>query len=134
MNRPNNIARLISGLVLALVGLMIGSIVPGYCLDLHFSGPVAKTLLTNPSWVPTGNLNTARVGHTATLLQNGKVLVVGGWDNGNNVLDSAELYDPVTGMLYGLDGKPYQLGYHGSLAPIFGSASWEWLLLAPTMR
>src|SRR3989442_1737312 len=98
MNRPNNIAGLMSGLVLALVGLMIGSIVPGYCLDLPFSGPVATTLLTNPSWVPTGNLNTARVGHTATLLQNGKVLVVGGSDNGFNVLDSAELYDPVTGM------------------------------------
>ena len=98
MNRPNNIAGLMSGLALALVGLMIGSISPGYCLDLPFSGPVAKTLLTSPSWFPTGNLNTARVSHTATLLQNGKVLVVGGWDNGNNVLDSAELYDPVTGV------------------------------------
>jgi hypothetical protein len=32
------------------------------------------------------------------LLQNGKVLAVGGRDNGANVLDSAELYDPVTGM------------------------------------
>jgi N-acetylneuraminic acid mutarotase len=98
MNRPNNIARLMSELVLALVGLMIGFIVPGYCLDLPLSGPVAKTLLTSPSWFPTGNLNTARVFHTATLLQNGKVLVVGGRDNGANVLDSAELYDPVTGM------------------------------------
>ena len=97
MNRPNNIARLTSGLVLAMVGLLIGPIVPGYCLDLPFSGPVAKTLLTSPSWFPTGNLNTARVGHTATLLQNGKVLVVGGNDN-DNILDSAELYDPVTGM------------------------------------
>lgn len=43
-------------------------------------------------------------------------------------------YDPATGLLTGLDGKPYQLGYHGPLAPIFGSNSWEWLLLAPTMR
>ena len=97
MNRPNNIARLISGLVLALVGLMSGSIVPGYCLDLPFSGPVAKTLLTSPSWVPTGNLSEPRRRHTATLLRSGKVLVVGGNDN-DNILDSAELYDPVTGM------------------------------------
>src|SRR5438132_634126 len=96
MNRPNNIARLISGLVLALVGLMIGSIVPGYCLDLPFSGPVAKTLLTSPSWFSTGNLNTARTNHTATQLQNGKVLTVGG-SSGTNILES-ELYDPVTGM------------------------------------
>ena len=37
-------------------------------------------------------------------------------------------------LITGLDGKPYQLGYHGPLAPIFGSNSWEWLLLAPTMK
>lgn len=43
-------------------------------------------------------------------------------------------YDPSTGLLTGLDGKSYQLGYSGPLAPIFGSSSWEWLLLAPTMR
>ena len=43
-------------------------------------------------------------------------------------------YNPQTGMLTGLDGKTYQLGYDGPLAPIFGSNSWEWLLLAPTMR
>jgi hypothetical protein len=43
-------------------------------------------------------------------------------------------YDPATGLLTGLDGKTYQLGYNGPLAPIFGSSSWEWLLLAPTMR
>jgi len=43
-------------------------------------------------------------------------------------------YDPTTGMLTGLDGKSYQLGFNGPLAPIFGSSSWEWLLIAPTMR
>ena len=43
-------------------------------------------------------------------------------------------YDPTTGLLTGLDGKSYQLGYDGPLAPIFGSNSWEWLLIAPTMR
>jgi hypothetical protein len=48
------------------------------------------------TWVATGNLNTARWGHTATLLQNGKVLVVGGVANSDPfiVLDSVELYDP----------------------------------------
>jgi phospholipid/cholesterol/gamma-HCH transport system substrate-binding protein len=43
-------------------------------------------------------------------------------------------YDPTTGLLTGLDGKTYQLGYNGPLEPIFGSSSWEWLLIAPTMR
>jgi len=48
-----------------------------------------------PSWMYTGSLNTARPGHTATLLPNGKVLVVGGYSAG--LLESAELYDPSTG-------------------------------------
>ena len=52
----------------------------------------------NPNWIPTGSLNIPRsgfvhqAGHTATLLQNGKVLVVGGNSSG-----LAELYDPATG-------------------------------------
>lgn len=47
------------------------------------------------TWTPTGSLNTARSGHTATLLQNGLVLIAGGYDGG--YLNSAELYDPATG-------------------------------------
>lgn len=39
----------------------------------------------------TGAMGAARRGHTATLLQNGKVLVAGG-DAGNGELKSAELY------------------------------------------
>jgi Galactose oxidase, central domain len=45
---------------------------------------------------PTGSLTTARCGHTATLLPNGKVLVAGGNTNGTT-LATAELYDPATG-------------------------------------
>ena len=47
----------------------------------------------------TGSLNTARYDHTATLLPNGEVLVVGGIGvNGNYTsLASAELYDPQKG-------------------------------------
>src|SRR5205823_1767822 len=45
------------------------------------------------TWSNTGNLNTARDGHTATLLQDGKVMVVAGDVSGT----SAELYDPATG-------------------------------------
>ncbi len=46
-------------------------------------------------WTPTGNLNVARWAHTAVLLQDGRVLVVGGFDS--DVLASGELYDPTTG-------------------------------------
>ena len=45
----------------------------------------------------TGSLSTARSGYTATLLQNGKVLVAGGYNSTDGVLASAELYDPATG-------------------------------------
>jgi N-acetylneuraminic acid mutarotase len=47
------------------------------------------------TWTPIANLNSTRLWHTATLLRNGKVLVVGGWD-GSSILESAELYDPET--------------------------------------
>ena len=39
-------------------------------------------------------MGTPRMGYTATELNNGKVLVAGGLDNHDNVLDTAELYDP----------------------------------------
>jgi hypothetical protein len=54
----------------------------------------------DPRWVSTGNLNTARSLHTATLLPGGKVLVAGGYTGAPtptlvSVTNSAELYDPV---------------------------------------
>jgi uncharacterized delta-60 repeat protein len=56
-------------------------------------------------WTPTnGNLNIAHAGHTATLVPatasspDGKVLVVAGVGNNLTPLDSAEIYDPVTGL------------------------------------
>jgi hypothetical protein len=75
------------GPFLALIGLMS---VATFALQPDAYAQV------NPSWIPTGNLNVPRHDPTATRLANGKVLVVGGW-NGNE-LNSAELYDPATGM------------------------------------
>jgi N-acetylneuraminic acid mutarotase len=49
------------------------------------------------SWSATGSLATKRESHTATLLDDGKVLVVGG-NVHLGLLDSAELYDPMTGV------------------------------------
>jgi uncharacterized repeat protein (TIGR03803 family) len=55
---------------------------------------------TTATWTYTGSLNTgARHGHTATLLPNGTVLMAGGEGGTNDdVLSSAELYDPATGV------------------------------------
>jgi hypothetical protein len=61
---------------------------------------LASAELYNPltaSFGITGNLNTARFAHTATLLNNGMVLVEGG-TGVIGPLSSAELYDPATSM------------------------------------
>src|SRR5439155_209924 len=50
------------------------------------------------TWSPKGNLSQARTGHTATVLANGKVLIVGGKDVDGQAMPTAELYDPATGL------------------------------------
>ncbi|HYX44498.1 MAG TPA: kelch repeat-containing protein, partial [Acidimicrobiales bacterium] len=55
-------------------------------------------------WTPTGPMNDYRFQHTATLLPDGRVLVAGGFGGGpvgstanaQSVVDTAEIYDPVT--------------------------------------
>jgi uncharacterized protein (TIGR03437 family) len=76
--------------ILVLVGLLIGG-----TLALKPAGR-ASAQVVGSSWSVTGNLNTPRTGHTATLLSNGKVLVAGAWV-GNSPLNKAELYDLTTG-------------------------------------
>ena len=56
----------------------------------------STTLNVTPGFVLTGSLNTARQQHTATLLNNGMVLIAGGTGS-SAFLASAELYNPGTG-------------------------------------
>ena len=58
--------------------------------------PVRADEDAQAEWKTTGSLQIPREGHTATLLRNGQVLIVGG-ANGYRVLASAELYDPKEG-------------------------------------
>jgi len=66
------------------------------------------------TWSNTAHLNTARYGHTATLLQNGKVLVAGGFDNTlSGTLNSAELYDPaITSTANPIDDPQFFVRQH----------------------
>ena len=65
-------------------------------LDSNFNVSASAELYNsaNGTWTVTGNLNTARYRHTATLLQNGMVLVAGGGDASDAPLASAELVRP----------------------------------------
>jgi N-acetylneuraminic acid mutarotase len=65
---------------------------PGYAQDRRS----ISMRSSSQTWVPTGKLNGARWGHTATLLPNGRVLVAGGRANDRS-LATAEIYDPVKG-------------------------------------
>ena len=63
-------------------------------LDRNTTG--SDNALARWIWRATGRLNTARFAHTATLLQNGMVLVAGGIGE-TDLPASAELYDPASG-------------------------------------
>ena len=68
---------------------------------MHSAYSLADASDSAVRWVPTGNLNVARADHTATLLADGTVLIVGGGnvDGSNDVyLAGAETYDPATGI------------------------------------
>ena len=69
----------------------------GGCRHLPSSICFLYTAASN-SWSVTGSMNQARIGHSSTLLPNGKVLVVGGYSRAHggpvSVLASAELYTP----------------------------------------
>ena len=72
-NNPQNHARHQVGLTVALIILISAATL--------VTGPIrpASAQADARSWSYTGSLNTARALHTATLLHDGKVLVVGGY-------------------------------------------------------
>jgi RHS repeat-associated protein len=79
--------------------LIAGGYNDGTFCDSGTTNPLASAELYNPStgtFAPTGSMSTGRIYHSATLLQNGNVLIAGG-DGTSNVLASAQIYNPSTG-------------------------------------
>jgi hypothetical protein len=70
------------------------------------------TLLVS-QWMVTGNMTDGRQSHAATLLDNGKVLITGGF-NGSSYLSSAELFDPTTGTFTATGSMTVSRGGHTS--------------------
>lgn len=84
------LTRLVNGKVLAVGGQV----------SPNASTGEASAELYDPRtgrWNPTGSLPQGRYGHTATLLRDGHVLIVGGGGAGFEPYASATLYDPRTG-------------------------------------
>jgi hypothetical protein len=65
-------------------------------IGLLLSVTLPQSARADSTWTNVASLNTARYAHTATLLPNGRVLVVGGCLNSacTDLASSAEVYDP----------------------------------------
>jgi large repetitive protein len=83
--------------VLLAGGFSGEALIKNYSLDLNGSTLSSVEIFdeSTGTFSRTGRMATARMGFTATTLNSGKVLVAGGLDNHGNVLDTAQLYDPV---------------------------------------
>lgn len=80
-------------------------------LGLVGHAAIAMAQSSGGRFTATGDLTTPRIGHTATLLTNGRVLIAGG-TIGDPRPASAELYDPSTGTFTATGDMTKARGYH----------------------
>ena len=82
-----------NGRVLIIGGASDGVYGTGFSASAELYDPTAGVFTS------TGSMAAARFGHTATLLKNGKVLVIGGTGSYSSTsFSTAEVYDPATGQ------------------------------------
>ena len=78
----------------------------------------AKFPVAPGSLKPAGAMIDARFNHTATLLKDGRVLLAGGREQAENILASAELFDPASGEFSPTEAmKSKRVGHTATLLP-----------------
>lgn len=75
--------------------------------------------VTNSWSLAPGQSSKPRYQHTATLLQDGRILVVGGSEAFGGVVDSAEIFDPATGLFTPI-ASPGGMKQHSAVALLDG--------------
>ena len=104
----------ILALTLLLTTLLLGAAVVGVSL---LTGPTKVLPPERGEFSRPGALLRARSAHSATLLADGRVLVIGGW-GGDTPLASTELWDPATGLFTSTGSLAGGRGGHtGTLLP-----------------
>ena len=87
-----------------------------YLLSAFFTvliaGPGCHGAERHDTFSVTGSLITGRMRHTATRLQDGRVLIVGGYNPAIGYLNSAEIYDPKTGIFSQTGSMSQPRQYH----------------------
>src|SRR6185436_15426430 len=93
-DRPHNVAVLLADGRVLVLGGEVAPWTPQNWFNYDATGEVFDPRAN--SWKATTSLPEPRAGFTATALPTGEVLVVGGYDQTDNSLATAELYDPAT--------------------------------------
>ncbi|MGO9829319.1 MAG: Kelch repeat-containing protein [Myxococcaceae bacterium] len=87
--------------------------------SLGNSASATIAVLPMAVWTPVGAMTTGRVGHSATLLSSGLVLVAGGNGNTSRALNTTEVFDP-TAQLWNATGS-LTVGRSAHTAVMLGS-------------
>ncbi|HZX94315.1 MAG TPA: kelch repeat-containing protein [Myxococcales bacterium] len=114
--RGHTATRLADGRVLVVAGLICCKVTPDFITQ--FSTDTAEIYDPDTGqFTPTGSLASARSFHTATLLPDGRVLVVGGLfgDDANPSPTNTEVYDPTTGAFAPAGDLQTARGFHSGV-------------------